>query len=259
MRSRNIRNGQARQFGAQPPTRGSVLILTLWTLFFLAALALAIGGHVSADLRLAEGLGQQVTATMLARAGAERAALAVLRNPTNWNGTADAELRNDPAVFRDNDSLEGGTFSVYYLYVDSGTGLVATNYGIVREDRKVNINRGVSERERLVALGVPPDVADNILLWPGRKKKSLAERGRNGYPALYESVHELLLVDGVTEELYSRLVSHVTLYRGDTYGGVSEGRVRPSHSGQAGGVSASRRVAFVFDRRKAGFVYWHEF
>ncbi|MDP6491790.1 MAG: hypothetical protein QGG69_08500, partial [Kiritimatiellia bacterium] len=53
---------------------GSVLILALWVLFFLAALALAVGAHVSAALTLAGFMRQDVRGYHLARAGVTHAA-----------------------------------------------------------------------------------------------------------------------------------------------------------------------------------------
>jgi len=229
---------------------GSVMILALWSLFFLAALALAVGARVSADLRLATGLKARVTAAELARAGVERAVMEIMTNTTNWSGTADDDLGNDEKVFKDNESLPGGSFTVSYVYLAGRPGLVVTNYGVVKESRKININsRRGGSRERLIALGVPSDTADNILAWPSRKKR-LAKQGKPGYPANYESLHELLLVDGVTGELYAQILPHVTIFRGDTFGGVSEGI--------AGDGLAVRRISFVFDRKVARFVHWHE-
>jgi len=238
----------SRRAGA---ARGSVLILALWSVFFLGALALAVGAHVSADLRLAASLKAGTTAAELARAGVERAVMEIIINSTNWDGTADNELGNDERVFKNNDSLPGGSFTVSYTYLAGRTGVVVTNYGILKETRKININsRRGGAREKLIALGVPSDTADNILAWPGRKKKRLAKQGKTGYPAIYESLHELLLVDGVTEELYASILPHVTIFRGETFGGVSEGK--------AGDGLAVRRISFVFDRKKAQFVHWHE-
>ena len=173
----------------------------------------------------------------------------LLANPTNWSGVADAALGNNESLFKGNDDLPGGQFTVSYTFVAAAGGLVATNYGIVKEARKININsRRSGSKERLTALGVPGNVADNILSWPSRKKKRLANQGKTGYPATYESLHELLLVDGLTSELYTRVLPHVTIFRGDAFGGVSDG--------VAG--NTIRRIAFVFDRKKRRFVYWHE-
>jgi len=239
------------RFACNTGPRGSVLVLALWSLFFLGALALAIGAHVSADLRVASSLKAEATARALARAGVERAVMEILRNTTNWDGVADAELGSDESLFKDNDSLPGGRFTVSYTYLVGGSGVIATNFGIVRETRKININsRRSGARERLIGLGVPGSVADNILGWPSRKKKRLAKQGRTGYPAVYESLHELLVVDGVTDEVYTRILPHVTIFRGSAYGGVSEGT--------AGEGLAVRRIAFVFDRKRALFVHWHE-
>ena len=52
---------------------GSVFILVLWTLFFLGALALAVGTLVGANINQAAFTKSRTTARMLAKAGVERA------------------------------------------------------------------------------------------------------------------------------------------------------------------------------------------
>jgi hypothetical protein len=243
----------------RPYLSASVLILALWSLFFLGVLALAVGAHVSANLKLAGSLKADVVAYYLARAGTELAAMQILHHSTNWNGTADDELHSDESLFQDNDSLAGGTFSVTYAFVPEATGAVVTNYGILRESRKININsRSHAARQRLVALGVSQSVAENILNWPAAKKNELAKEAGRGYSAGYQSVHELLLVHGVTDLLFARIEPHVTIYGKSCYGGMAEGIVRSDAARGSGMIVSRRRISFVFDRSKSGFVYWHE-
>ena len=84
-----------------------MLILALWTLFFLGALALAVGSRVSGSLRLAHAMKVNMTAYALARAGAERAVMEIMINSTNWDGVRDEDLTTDPDLFEDNASLDG--------------------------------------------------------------------------------------------------------------------------------------------------------
>ena len=64
---------------------GSVLILTLWVLFFLAALAVAIGGHVSSNMKVATKIKNRVAAYYLARAGVEKAVTEARSDSNAWD------------------------------------------------------------------------------------------------------------------------------------------------------------------------------
>jgi type II secretory pathway component PulK len=232
-----------------------VLILALWSLFFLGALALAVGARVSAGLRLARHIRRDTVERALAKAGVERAVMEVLVNATNWNGVRDEDLASDEALFHDNDSLEGGTFSVTYSYAATNGGLSVTNYGVVSEARRVNINDPRQARRLsalLQTLGVkdPAGLASRIVRRSGRREESASGSGRGGNgDGKYESLHELLHVEGLTRELFVELEPHVTIFGPSCYRGVSEGR---THS------SRGRRIGFVFNGKTAKLLYWHE-
>lgn len=252
-------------FGARTD-EASVLILALWTLFFLTALALAVGGRVSAVMAQAGALKRGVTSTYLTRAGAERAAMDILQNSTNWNFGEFKDWVNNPELYQSNAVLAGGTFSVTYAFAEPQSGMIGTNYGVLAESQKIYLNapkpssQWDENRDKLAKLVGSSQLAEAILGWPEEKKK-LAMLADVGYSAAFESPQEMLLVEGVTYDVFLALEPHVTVLKRQraerAFGGLSEGSVVPQ--GVVSGLPVDRRrVAFVFDSRTAKFVYWHE-
>lgn len=230
----------------------SVLILALWALFTLGALALAVGEVVSAQIRLARYLKENAMARHLARAGISQALAEIRRNPTN--------AIVDESLFLDNPSLEGGTFSVYFTTVtnlDTRPHFV-TNYGVASlwESWRINID-SATESNRLAQVLGNPTLAGNILTFPTN--------------SVYESVQQLLAVPGVDYATFSMLEPLVTLsryrfrtfegnrYRRASYGGVAVGRVLPPGGSGAGSASMTRRIAFVYDVDQTNYLHWREY
>ena len=253
---------------------GSVLILALWALFFLGALAVAVGSHVSAVIAVARHARSGMQARLLAAAGVERAIAAVSNSPTNWDGVAEGEFRSDEALFKENRELENGFFSVYYTYVSTNGGMTVTNYGVVCEGSRVNLNR--VGHSKLVALfreraGVDEtaaaDIAASIKDWRDRDDVALTGGAEDayyqglaeGYPCAntpFRRPEELLLVKGVTPEVYEAVAPYVTVYGDTCYRGTAEGAVRSKDRREARG-DVRHRVHFVADvRDPPRVVYW---
>ena len=254
---------------------GSVLVLALWTLFFLAALALAVGSHVAASLSLASGMKISTLSYNLARAGAAQAAMELTLNPTNWQGTADEDLYSDERLFRDNETLDGGTFSVQYAYVPTNSSVAVTNFGVVCEGRRLNLNRAKTQRRALLALMMEEgeldeesaqgvvysvidwvDANDDVTLTYGAETAYYEELNPS-YPCANEalgSVEELLLVKGFEgrdgRELLRRIEPFVTVFGKDCFRGVATGRVD--------GSDTVGRIAFIYSKKAGRFVSWRE-
>jgi general secretion pathway protein K len=240
--------------------QGSALILALWTLFMLAALAVAVATQVSAVLRLAGGLRSGQTARALAVAGAETAIADLV--------AGSPDITNNPSRFKDAAVLDGGSFSVYYASDNGGS--TVTNFGLGPESRKLNLNRAgtleiaVLLKERgLLSASAASAAADAIVDWRDRDSIPLtggAEDQYYGsltipYPCRDSDmtvVEELLLVKGVTGDVLIRVRPFVTVLSGECFGGTSVGYAI------AGGVTAAvARVDFAVDRagRKC---FWYE-
>ena len=257
------------------PECGSVLILALWALFFLGALAVAVGSHVAGALNAARYARREMHAHFLARAGAERAILEVINNPTNWNGTTEDRFRSDEVLFRSNDDIDGGVFSVYYVYVSTNDAMAVTNYGVVCEGSRLNINKAGHARLTAVfrdrggvAESDAAEIASSIKDWRDKDDDALTGGAEDayyttlseGYPCAngpFRRPEELLLVKGITREIYEVVSPYVTVYGATCFRGTAEGVLRGDLGrGEAKGP-ASRRIDFVFDTRGSpGIVYW---
>ncbi len=217
-------------------THGSVLILVLWVLFFLAALTVAVGTHVSATMRAGEYLWSRTSARALAEAGADMALAQVMLQTNSWDGVAEGEWNRDEEVFLDY-SLGDGSFSIFFESIDA-EGVIETNAGVIGENGKLNIN-AISSSSKIRAAFVflleevgelsrnqAEDVATAVQAWISEDDERLTEQVGSGYYASlsppYESAHdrmqsvaELRMVKGIGSELYALLIPYVTVYGSD--------------------------------------------
>ena len=208
------------------PGEGSVLILALWTLFFLGALVVAVGAHVSAALRVAEQLKNVTELRYLARAGVERAAMEIAADTNAWDGTGQAAWNNGADRFVIDD-LGGGEVSVTYARVPM-EGQAVTNTGVIGEEGKINVNEAdqdILEAAFTVLGGAEESRAARICeaLQAYRKQRGelLTSESSKGYPpepragqGRLQSVQELLLVTGaeLDTELFSRVEPYLTVF-----------------------------------------------
>jgi len=206
---------------------GSVLVLTLWALFFLAALAVAVGGHVAANVRVASKLKGRMGAFYLARAGVEKAVFDAKGDSNAWDSLVEP-WSNGEELYKDVD-LGGGNYSVYHTSV-SPFGGVVTNYGMVDEESKININKATEKilKAMLEVIGElgsmsAADTAAAIVDWRDSNDVVLTGGAENSYYAAlsqpypchnadFQSVHELLLVKGMSESLFAKIRPYLTIY-----------------------------------------------
>ncbi len=203
-------------------TAGSVLILALWTLFFITALALALHTRVLGMTRFAAQSTRERIAYAAAHGGVALAQAALV--PTNgWD-----RLVDDPALFRDRGLPGGAHVSVSYVVRDSD-GVAVQKHGLAGEEGKVNFNRASPEllHALLQRIGgiesrAATALATRILDWRGDGEEEAgraAERryrergvppGVRGHPM--QTLHELLLIEGMSEDVFARIMPHATLY-----------------------------------------------
>ncbi len=164
--------------GRRQKESGSVLILSLWVLTFLTVMAASLAYRARLELRLAQYPWEQVKQAQDARAALETAAAA-------WKKSAPGDRLP---------TLE-----------DGGT--------VEDEASKININtasRSVLER----VFAADPAVARAILAWRGEgPDHGLYEN--SGYLSRhgpFKQKEELLLVQGMTPELYADIRDTITVY-----------------------------------------------
>jgi general secretion pathway protein K len=204
-----------------------VLILALWVVFFLAALAVAVGIRVSASLDLARRVQGDTTTYFLAKAGIERVMMEVVADTNAWDGL-DEPWFNDEKSFRDVE-MGKGSYSVSYE-TRTLQGKTETRYGVIGEESKININQaslGFLKAFLETAGGVDSitatEMASAIVDWRDPDDDPLTGGAENSYyesqtPSYqchncnFESVNELLLVKGIGTELFSKIRPYVTVY-----------------------------------------------
>jgi general secretion pathway protein K len=235
--------------------RGSVLVLVLWTLFFLSALAIAVAARVDAGLKLASWCKTRTEAYCLAEAGVEKAIMEAMVN-TNMLDTTAKSLADSEAAFRDV-RLGGGTFSVYHLTHELGEG-AATNYGVIDEESRINASKASSNLLASFAMTVggvdsvtANELAGGIVDLRNRDDDVLTGGVGNNYykgpsepssshKGALQSVYELLLVKGMSPELFQRLEPHVTVYgSGKVNINTADSAVLASVASTCGGDSAT--------------------
>lgn len=187
----------------RPRESGSVLVMSLWAMGFLAALAMAMGVQAEGQIRTARHVGVRIQAFHEAWGGVARGAAAVKDWPT---GEGDEPL---PPV------------------------LTGDGYLVRREPGKVPLNAASADvlAALITQVGVPEEsaaeeIAAAIVDWrdvdetmsPNGAEDDYYEQLSPPYAcpnADLASVEELLLIRGVTSELYTALRPYVTV-RGAT-------------------------------------------
>lgn len=194
-------------------SQGMVLIIALWALFFLGALALAIAAYVRPQLELAGRIKDSTSVHFLAQAGVKRA-MAQINNGT---GTTV-------------DTLKEFIPSASFDFTSQGLTDGGYKYELVDEERKININTAPYKvLERLFEIMIQLDhqqagnIAAAILDW----RESGENPRKNGaksnyyqtlspsYPCKdgpFDVLEELLLVKGMTPDIFKSIKDEITIY-----------------------------------------------
>ena len=164
--------------------RGVVLIVVLWVLVILAALAVGLARDTKLDNAVRLAAGERVTARWLARAGVYRGISELVIDDSMTDHEEDAWY-DDEQYFR-NIELPGGTFS---LCADRFNDDNRCAYGIVDEASKLNLNTVTKE----MLLGLPEmtdSMASAIIDWRDEKQSSELGLGGEGEEGPGESSAE---------------------------------------------------------------------
>ncbi len=189
-------------------SEGSILVLTLWILTMLVLLSVGLGYTTSIDQRLVSYQRDRLRALYLAKAGYYRALAEIEQDSTPQVDSFQDPWGQNPEVFQDA-ALGEGSFTVSYP-VPGEDGEEEVVHGVVDEDRKVNINTA-SQAVLLRLPGMTEEIADAILDWRAKHRglgESLGEV--KGKP--FEVLEEVLLVEGMTDEVFEALQAVTTVY-----------------------------------------------
>jgi type II secretory pathway component PulK len=214
-----------KRFNARP--RGSTLILVVWAVSLLSFFAVALGSRSAFSLGVGQRLEQNLQVSYVAVAGIQRA-MQLMREDL----TPDFDGLNEGWATRElrfSEDFGPGSYRIRYFPPEADSEEPVE--GLVDVERKLNLNTApevvlarliqnigevFSESDRL-------EVVHSILDWrdEDNDKRAYGAEGfyyrgrRTSYECKngpFESVEELLLVRGMTLDLFQRLAPYVTVY-----------------------------------------------
>ncbi len=212
---------------------GTVLILVLWALGLLTVFAVHIGARVQQKIHLLSRLDKRARLHLTAVGGVQKAR-AVFHTDLKINGSSNPAQKkrirfNNPDQFH-NVKIGRGTYTVSYQDYTDGVDFSVKRYGFVDEERKININKADAPvLKRLIpdVTGMPEEEAESlanaIVDWRKWGHSEIVEFYSDEYyenlefpyeekKADFETPPELLLVKGMTKDIYDKLSDFVTIY-----------------------------------------------
>ena len=217
--------------------KGSLLVVSLWMISILTILSISIGYHVRQKISLADRIDRRNWLYGLAEGGVYKSLYRIREEKEADSGyhTLNDSHTSGEGVFL-NMPLGGGAYTVSYENRDLANGTVKVLYGVEDEEGKININvvdaKIISQLFK-VAAGTDEDLAGEIAYSIVDWRDSDNSLSHPDYGAeddyyedldtpygckdhLFESLDELLLVRGVTPELFEKIKPYVTIYGGGT-------------------------------------------
>lgn len=192
--------------------QGSLLVGMLWCVALLAIVVVGLLHSATLQLRVAKLYGDRIQARFVALAGIEKTKAlleqsnaARKRSAVNHNG----ELFNAPDRFK-NIRYARGEYSILKA-PDNANGRSEAQYGVSDEESRLNVNQATVEQLSKIR-GLTKEVAAAIVDFRDENSTPLEGGAEAEYytglkpsyvprDSAYQSMHELLLVRGVTSDL----------------------------------------------------------
>lgn len=184
---------------------GAILIISLWILVILSMLAIGIGHKLSLEIRLLHNHLDSVKAFYIAKAGvlraiSERSKLLQKQEPIYADSFNQPWLNNED-LFKDVQLGDGG-----YMVQNPAA---ADIFGMADEQAKININTDNASQE----------VLKNLLNGIGMEDTQaqalaaaiISRRSDPEHPG-FDAIEELLLVEGMPQEIFDGLKKYITIY-----------------------------------------------
>lgn len=126
--------------------RGSILIITIWSICFLSTLAVILGSGVRQKLQLVQRLDERDKLRLVAAAGIKRAIVEIGKDTESTFYSFADRCADDPSVFKDME-IGDGRVSIRHDFFDDvssspqeASGTTKIRYGLIDEERKINVN-----------------------------------------------------------------------------------------------------------------------
>jgi len=211
-------------------SRASILIIALWSICLLATFSVVLGYQVRQKLTLVNRLDEKDRLHFIAEAAIKRASVELEKEPEKAYDILKDTWSNNISAFKEID-IGDGKFSILYDYIDEQSGIQKIQYGLIDEERKININKlDTTVLRRLFhILGFDEidsqELAASIIDWRDSDSELSIPIGsaedsyyRNlTYPyeakdAEFEVLDEVLLVKGMTQDIFEEIKDYITIY-----------------------------------------------
>lgn len=220
-------------FRSPADVRGSILIITIWSICFLSTLAVILGLGVRQKLQLVQRLDERDKLHLVGAAGIKLAIVQIGQNKESAFYSFQDISANDPSVFKEITLGEGRVDIRYDLFDELTGGQTKVRYGLIDEERKINVNTADAEvMERLLkfVLNVDEvraqDLAASIVDWRDADSELSTPVGSaedsfyrnltyNPYEAKdapLEALDELRLVKGMDANSMEKLKDYLTVF-----------------------------------------------
>lgn len=211
--------------------KGSILILTLWSICTLSVLAVALSYQVRQKIMLVKRLDERSSLRLISDAGLKTAIAEFKKeNLKNYDALQD-NWSNNAYVFK-GINFGVGICDVCYNIYDEQAKIAKLRYGLIDEERKININKAdLATLERLFKVALDFDEMDaqelaaSIVDWRDSDSELSIPLGsaedsdyRNlRYPyeakdASFETLEEVKLVKGVNSQIFEKVKGYITIY-----------------------------------------------
>jgi type II secretory pathway component PulK len=220
-----------RPIGELSPS-GSVLLIALWSLCLLTVFAVYLGYGVRQKIVLVQRVNSSDSLYFIADAGVKQAIAELRKKDEDSEYYALNETwSNNPGIFKDI-KVGLGEFSIRYNYIDYKSGLQEIRFGIIDEERKLDLNKAELDAiQRLITIVAnlekteAKSLAASIVDW--RDKDSFLSIPMGSAEDAYyrslsipyeakdselEAFDELLLIKGMSQEIFNKLKDYITIY-----------------------------------------------
>jgi len=211
--------------------KASILMLTLWALCLMSVFAVIIGAGIRQKMVLVRRLSERDKAFLLCEAGVNKAITHIRQRTAEGFVALKESWSSNPAAFK-GINCGDGEFNICYNYWDDISEGYQTRYGIIDEERKININTAdtqVLARLFLAVLCIDEagalELAEAVVDWRdedqggGASSKGAENFYYAGLPFPYQAkdsdfevLDELLLVKGFTPEIFAIVRDYLTVY-----------------------------------------------
>ncbi len=219
-------------FRSPADVRGSILILTIWSICFLSTLAVILGLGIRQKLQLVQRLDERDKLHLTAAAGIKQAIVQIRQDKESTFYSFEDRYADDPSVFRET-ALGDGRVDIRYDFFDDSFGQTKVRYGLIDEERKINVNTADAEvMERLFRFVLDvdevraQDLAASIVDWRDADSelstpigsaedpfyRNLAHNPYEAKDAPLDALDELRLIKGMDANSMEKLKDYLTVF-----------------------------------------------